>query len=113
MKVRVVVTAEDIEAAAEAEAEDRPGTWSLPVERALRRMTGQDVDVDGSEGDGNIATIGQEAWTLVVDLPADANRWLNERFDGGGGARAASEPIAFDVEVPDWLTRFLGQAVEA
>lgn len=89
----VAVTAEDI-------GEARPGRegWADPVERALARLTGQQVDIDGGDGGLLVATIGQGAWTLVVDLPAEAGTWLDARWGGTTG-----EPFAFDLEVPEWV----------
>lgn len=93
--IHVEVTAADIAGA-------KPGTqgWAMPVEAALARLTGQQVDVDGGDGTTNIATIGQGAWTVVIDLPMGANRWLNARWNDGS---RNSRPFAFDIDVPDWI----------
>lgn len=99
--IHVEITADDIAAADEV----RPDAWCIPVERALARLTGQDVSIDGDglAGIGTIATIGQGSWTLVVDLPLHVNRWLNDRFEGDLGDREASKPFAFDLPVPEWI----------
>lgn len=100
MSVLVVeVTAEDIEAAGLATME-----WADPLEAALARLTGQEVDVDGGDGTGNIATIGQDEWTLVVDLPDDANAWLDARWDGKG----PGEPATFRIPIPAWIDDLFG-----
>jgi hypothetical protein len=100
--IRIRVTAEDI-------GEARPGAegWADPIERALRNLTGQEVDIDGGYGDGTcVATIGTTgAWALVVDLPAEANEWLNDRWDG----RGPGEPFEFDLEVPSWIVTFVNE----
>jgi hypothetical protein len=100
--IHVSVTAEDIEAA-------RPRVafkaWAAPVEDALARLSGQAVDISGDTDEGNLAAIGQGSWTLVIELPTPANRWLNRRWresiDG-------SEPFAFDIEIPDWVLSLVG-----
>lgn len=100
----VEVTAEQI-----AEAEALPRGWADPVEAALAQLTGQDVSIDG-DLDGTIATIGQDEWTLVINLPSEASAWLNARFDD----RSPGEPFSFRIEVPTWLTDLLArEAIEA
>lgn len=94
--IRVSVTAEHIAAAEGLPVSD---WWSSPVEQALGVLTGEAVDVDGSTDDGNVATIGQGEWTLVVDLPEAANAFLNARWDGG----VAGEPFDFDLVMPEWI----------
>ncbi len=95
--IRVEVTAEHIAACDALRLND----LSRPVSDALAEVTGQYVDVSGSEPYGTfLATIGDGEWTLVVDLPAQANAWLTGRWDHEPGS---SEPIAFDLEIPDWL----------
>lgn len=109
--LRIRVTAEHIEA---AEGLSPSAWWSAPVEHAILGAAGVPVSIDGGgveEGgeNVNIATIGQGVVVLVVDLPTDANAWLNARWDAGWDADATGEPFAFDLEVvPDWLERALG-----
>lgn len=104
MKFRVEVTAEQIQDA----GTDRRA-WAEPVEAALRALTGEQVDIDGgghAEKAWSIATIGQDAWTLVLDLPDEAHAWLAARWPRDGRRRAlaeAGEPFAFEVEVPTWV----------
>ncbi len=103
--IRVEVTAEHIAAADALRLND----LSRPVTDALAEVTGQDVDVSGSEPYGTwIATIGGGEWTLVVDLPTEANAWLNGRWDHEPGS---SEPIAFDLEIPEWIAGLVRKAV--
>jgi hypothetical protein len=102
--IHVEVTAEDIEP-----MEGRM-SWADPVEAALARLTGEEVDVDGGEiGGPNIATIGQGEWTLVVELPAAANLWLNGRWADDD---VKSEPFGFDLEVPEWVVGLVYRAVD-
>jgi len=91
--IRVEVTAEDIAAV--------PTGWCEPVERAIGRLTGQPVDVDGDSSTGCVATIGLDEWVVVVELPAAANAWLNARWDDG--FVAVGEPFHFDLIAPEWL----------
>lgn len=104
--IRVDVTAEQIAAA----GGDRHA-WAQPVEAALEALTGQRVDIDSGGHDDqpwSIATIGQGAWTIVVDLPPDAHAWLDRRWDGDADDRLlGSEPFAFDLDVPTWLTNLV------
>lgn len=98
--IHVSVTAEDIAAGARPDADAAHNRfWAAPVEGALARLTGENVDVDGGDGTVYIATIGQGAWTVVVDLPAEANRFLNARWYGEGDG----EPFEFDLVVDGWL----------
>jgi hypothetical protein len=90
--LRVEVTAEDIAA---GDAID----GSEPVRLALARLTGQSVDIDLDGDDGYVATIGEGDWTIVVDLPAAANDFLDARWSGD----ARGEPFGFDLPVPTWL----------
>jgi hypothetical protein len=102
--IRVSVTAEYI-----AEAEGKPHTewWAWPIRAALEELTHVDVDIDGGDGEGCIATIGgREDVTLVVELPEYASAWLDTRWEsdqvvGAGGVE--SEPIVFEIELPAWL----------
>jgi hypothetical protein len=104
--IRVEVTSDQIIAAGE-EGRD----WATPLEVALAGLTGQEVSIDGDDTEGHcIATIGQDAWTFVVELPDAANEWLDRRWDGDADDRLGSEPLAFDLEVPDWVVRFVGRA---
>lgn len=74
--------------------------WADPVIEALAELTGEDVMVD-SDGDlGAIATIGQGAWTIVIDLPAAATTWLNRRYDHD----ERGEPFDFEIEIPTWVS---------
>lgn len=113
--IRVEVTAEQIAAA----GDDRYH-WAKPVEDALAALTGQEVDIDAASWSTagehwSIATIGQGAWTIVVDLPADANEWLKRRWgdEADSGAAASTEladrgkPFAFELEVPAWVTALI------
>lgn len=100
MSVLVVeIRAEDI-----ADVTDPRRGWAVPLEAALERLTGQEVDVDGGDGSGNIATIGQDEWTIVIDLPADANAWLDARWNGDG----PGEPATFRLPVPAWIDDLFG-----
>jgi hypothetical protein len=99
--VRVEVTAEHIAAA----GVDRMA-WAAPVEDAIAALTGQTVMIDGGDGDGCVVTIGQDAWTLVIDLPADVNAWLDARWEERW-ADAGAEGWHFDLEVPDWVEQLL------
>lgn len=97
-RIRVAVTAEDIAA---ARSMPRFVAWGSPVEAAIHRLTGQSVDVDaGGPPKGHcIATIGQDDWTVVVDLPPDADAWLGARWETGDEGPA----FAFYLEIPAWL----------
>jgi hypothetical protein len=101
--IRVEVTAEQI-----AEFPERHKHWDGPVNVALRMLTGgQGVDVDyQGEDDGYTATIGQDAWTVVVDLPEACNAFLDQRWNNEG----EGEPFAFDLEVPEWLIALVARA---
>jgi hypothetical protein len=90
---RVAVTAEHI-AAGVRPKKYRPG-WRDPVELALAEFTGQDVDTDGTPA---IATIGQGAWTLVIDLPPFVGGWLDLVYAG-----KPVEPFEFEIEIPEWI----------
>jgi hypothetical protein len=98
--IHVEVTGEQI-----ARAGDDRMAWAAPVEDAIAALTGVGVEIDGDGDKGNIATIGtREDATLVVDLPPEANAWLDRRWDGDRDDRLlGSEPIAFAIELPDWL----------
>lgn len=94
------MTAIHVEVTAEHIGEvDAKVAWADPVVMALEELTGQDVDIDGDGATGNIATIGQGVWTIVVDLPEAANAWLNRRWDHD----ERGEPFAFDIEIPTWV----------
>lgn len=98
--IHVSVTAEDIAAGANPDATEAHNRfWATPVEEALARLTGENVDIDGGDGTGCIATIGQGTWTVVVDLPPEVNRFLDARWNGEGDG----EPFAFDLAVDAWL----------
>ena len=99
--IHVAVTAEHIAASG---LPTDPGGWAGPVEAALADLTGQVVDIDGGDGQGCVATIGQSAWTIVVDLPDEANRFLDSRWDGEG----PGQPFEFEIEVPAWLVDLVG-----
>ena len=100
--IRIVVNAEHIAAADALALND----LSRPVADALAEVTGQDVDVSGSEPYGTwIATLGDGDWVLVVELPADANRWLNARWE-----HEAAGPFEFELEVPAWIRQLVGQS---
>lgn len=116
--IRVEVTAEQIEAA----GGDRHA-WAQPVEAALEALTNQQVDIDAGGHDDqpwSIATIGQGAWTIVVDLPPDAHAWLDRRWGQTDPTReepvpdiaARGEPFAFDLEVPAWIVALVARASE-
>lgn len=97
--IPVHVTAEQIAAVGEDKM-----AWAAPVEDAIAALTGVGVSIDGNGDLGNIATIGtRESSTLVVELPASINAWLNarweERWDDAG-----IEALAFDLEIDDWLS---------
>lgn len=100
--IRVTVTAEQITAAGHPHR-----GWHEPLSTALAELTGQDVDIDGGGGpdEPNVATIGQEEWTLVIDLPPAANEWLDARWNGEDRG-----PISFDIEVPDWIVALVARA---
>jgi hypothetical protein len=100
--IRVDVTAEHIASSGLPASLDG---WTQPVELALAELTGQDVSIDGDGDTGNIASIGStSATTLVVELPAEANAWLNARWDGKG----PGEPFAFDLAIDAWLVDLVG-----
>ncbi len=111
--VRVRVTAEDIADGAKPGDPTDPNWhethnrfWATPVEEAIARLTGENVDVDGGDGTGCIATIGQGAWTLVIDLPEEVNRFLDARWNGEGDG----EPFVFALEVPEWVVALVARA---
>lgn len=104
--IRVAVTAEDIAAGAKPGDPSDPNWhethnrfWAVPVEEAIARLTGEQTSVDGDGDLGNVVTIGQGAWTLVIDLPDEVNRFLDARWNGEGGG----EPFVFALEVPAWV----------
>lgn len=105
--LRIRVTAEHIDA---AEGLPPSSWWDAPVANAIGELLGEDVSIDGGGvedhgEDVNVATIGQDTVTLVVDLPIEANRFLNARWE----RQERGEPFEFDLEVvPDWLERALG-----
>jgi hypothetical protein len=80
-------------------------TWDDPLAAALARLTGQDVAIDSAGDYEYMATIGSGGWTLVVDLPRAASEWLDERWNG-----KAMGPIAFDLQIPDWVVVLVAKA---
>jgi hypothetical protein len=104
--IHVEVTAEQIAAA----GDDRMA-WAAPVEDALGALSGVGVEIDGDGEMGNVATIGtREVFTVCVDLPAEANAWLDRRWNGPDDRLLGSEPFAFDIEVATWLTDLIRAA---
>lgn len=112
--VRIEVTAEQIAAAG-----DRRMAWAEPVEAALAALTGQEVSIDGAGPEFPcVATIGQDEWTIVLDLPDVANAWLDARWGQTDPTReepvpdiaARGEPFAFDLEAPDWIVALVPPA---
>jgi hypothetical protein len=104
--IRVSVTAEHI---AEAEGKHRMDWWNWPIRAALEELTHVDVDIDGGDGDGCIATIGgKEPTSLVVELGPQASAWLDWRWEHGDQSAYPGdfgmELIVFEIELPDWLT---------
>jgi hypothetical protein len=100
--IRVEVTAEHI-----VDSGLLPIEWATPVEQAIAALTDQDAAIDGGGPDGPcVATIGQGEWSLVVDLPGEANRWLDARWS----EEKPGEPFAFDIEVPDWIVALVARA---
>lgn len=95
--VPVEVTADDI-ALGRNPGESHNPYWATPIERALARVSGQDVEVD-SDGADAVATIGQGDWTIVVSLPPTVVDWLDDRWNND----IEGVPIRFDVPVPDWI----------
>ena len=104
VSIPVRVTAEHIAAAGENRM-----AWADPMEAALAALTGQKVSIDGGGADGGcVATIGQDDWTLVIDLPQAANAWLDRRWGGDADDRVlGSEPITLDIEIPTWIEDLL------
>lgn len=112
--LHVSVTAEHIEAAGPVlspEGTERALTASHrdPVERAIGEITGQDVSCDGDTlEDGlpqhEIATIGQGATTLVVNLPPEEHDWIVRYFAG-----EPVEPFEFDLEIEPWLVALIAK----
>lgn len=105
--IHVSVTAEHIAAGRNSDpalAHNR--LWGVPVEEALSELTGEQVSIDGGDGTGNIATIGQGTWTLVVDLPEPANEFLDARWNDD----VDGEPFEFDIAIDDWLVALLAKA---
>ena len=97
--IRVEVTAQDV-AFGRNPGEGHNPYWATPVERALTRVFAeQEVSVDGDGALGSIATIGQDEWTLVLDLPEAATAWLLRRWE----LAEEGEPFAFELTPPDWL----------
>lgn len=96
--IHVEVTAEDI-AFGRNPGETHNPYWSTPIERALGRLTGQEVSVDGEGAAGSIRSIGQGEWTLVVDLPLAVAEWLDHRWEG----EIEGEPFSFELPVPSWV----------
>lgn len=85
-------------------------SWSEPVALALEELTSQQVTVDGGDPDGGyIATIGQDEWTLVVDLPEAVNAFLDTRWED----RGPGEPFTFEIEIPTWVSDLVRIAGEA
>jgi hypothetical protein len=110
ISIRVQVTAEQIAAA----GDDRMA-WAAPVEDALSiAFGGEAVSIDGGGPDfPAVATISHSEWTLVIDLPAAATEWLDRRWDGDPDDRLlGSEPFAFDIEIPTWLSDLVRIAEE-
>lgn len=112
--IRIEVTQADIDAAG-----DYRRYWAVPVEQAIARVAGVDVDIDGGDTDGIcVATIGTiEAGTLVLDLPPAANAWLAARWGDAPSGFASpvelqhhGEPFSFDLVIDDWLVALVGQA---
>jgi hypothetical protein len=95
--IRIQVTAEDIEAATAKRID--------PVEVALTRITGAATMVDRDVPDGYMATIGAASpgVTLVANLPPEATTYLDRWWDGPGDGTSETEPIAFRLELDDWL----------
>lgn len=106
VSIHVAVTAEHIAAAG-----DWRMKWAEPLEAAIAELTGQYVDIDGGDADGQcIATIGQGEWTVVVDLPKEANDWLARRWGDAPSGFASpetledrGEPFEFDLPIADWV----------
>lgn len=105
--IRIEVTALYIAAA----GGDRQA-WAAPVEDAIAALIGVGVSIDGDGDAGNIVTLGtQEPGTLVLDLPAEANAWLDRRWNGDADDRlVGSEPFAFDLVIDDWIVGFIRKA---
>ncbi len=102
--IHVEVTAAHI-----AEAGDERVEWATPVVLAIAELADVSVEVDGNGDLGCIATIGsQESSTLVVELPAELNVWLDNRWLPDD--RVPSEPIAFDLVIDDWLVALVARA---
>jgi hypothetical protein len=99
VRVRIVVTAEDIAAAGfrSSHPDDKD-----PVELAIARLTGESVMCDQDGPDQEIATIGQGGTTLVVELPREQAAWIDRYYRG-----ETVEPFEFEIEIEEWLTRFL------
>jgi hypothetical protein len=105
----VEVTAEHIAAAGQPPADDvfvPIDALTDPVERAIAALTGQKVICDEDEPEGHeIATIGQGATTLVVDLPPEQFEWINRWY-----ARQPVEPFTFRIEIERWLVDLISRA---
>lgn len=98
--IHVEVTVDDIIAGVDPDSEEAHNRfWATPVEQALARLTGENVDIDGGDGTVCVATIGQGTWSVVVDLPVEVNRFLDMRWNGEGDG----EPFEFDIAIDDWL----------
>lgn len=97
-RITVDVTADDV-AFGRNPGETHNPYWATPVERALSRLTGQEVSVDADGPPDAIATIGQGEWTLVVSLPSAAAEWLDDRW----ARDTEGDPLSFDILVPDWI----------
>lgn len=95
--IAIQVTAEDV-AQAQANQTD-------PIEVALTRIAGVASMVDRDVPDGYMATIGGKTpgTTLVANLPADANAYLDRWWEGPGDGTTETQPIGFRLELDDWL----------
>jgi hypothetical protein len=102
--IRIQVTADDV-AAAQAKQTD-------PIEVALTRITGVATMVDRDVPDGYMATIGATTpgITLVANLADEATAYLNSWWEGPGDGTTETEPIAFAIDLPDWLVDFFRSA---
>lgn len=109
--IHVEVTADDVATAGawpKLPARLPPGRKN-PVELALARMTGVDVDVDGDEQSWH-ATIGtMEGSTLVVDLPEVARERLDFYY-AHAHEGVLMGPLAFDIALDDWLVALFARS---
>lgn len=109
--IHVEVTAEDVAAAGSwPRGEGAVQGWKSPVELALGRLAGVDVDVDGDEESWH-ATIGtMQGSTLVFDLPGVARERLDFYYAHDG---VLMDPLSFNVELDDWLVSLIAGASTA